>query len=208
MRKIRWPALGDVLGLRGRKAEPPSRVIVGLGNPGSQYARTRHNVGFWCIDRLAVSHGISFSRRNRSALVGEGTIEGHRVVLAKPRTFVNRSGQAITYLLARFKVSTEDLLVIYDDIALPLGKIRLRPGGSAGTHNGLQSVIEAAGTNQVPRLRVGIGQPTEGGDQIEYVLGVMSEQEQNTADEAVDRAVQAVVSVLNDGVTEAMNRFN
>ena len=208
MRKISRSFLGAVRSLSIRKPEPPSIIIVGLGNPGSQYARTRHNVGFWCVDRIASDHSIAFSRRHRSALVGEGGIEGHRVVLAKPRTFVNRSGQAVAYLLARYGVSPRELLVICDDMNLPQGTIRLRPEGSAGAHNGLKSIIEAAGTQDFPRLRVGIGHPPEGADQVEHVLGTMSEDEQQTADRAVELAAQAFVGLLTDGITVAMNRFN
>lgn len=208
MRKIRWPILDAIPGLRRPRAEPPSLIIVGLGNPGSQYARTRHNVGFWCIDRLADKNSIALSRRHRTAQLGEGTIEGHRVVLAKPRTFVNRSGEAATYLLARFRVSPQELLVIFDDIALPSGALRLRLGGSAGGHNGVTSIIEALGTRELPRLRIGIGHPPEGADQVAYVLGAMSEEEQRAADDAVERAAQAVATVLADGITAAMNRFN
>ena len=187
---------------------PPDLVIVGLGNPGNQYAHTRHNVGFRCVDRIAASHSIALSRRNRSAIIGEGIIEGHAVVLAKPRTFVNRSGEAITYLLSRFRVSPRDLLVVYDDIALPLGRMRLRPDGGAGGHNGIKSIIDSVGTQDFPRLRIGIGSPPEGSDQIEYVLGTMSDDERKIADETLEQAAQAVVSTLTDGITVAMNRFN
>ena len=187
---------------------PPKLVIVGLGNPGQGYAKSRHNVGFWCVERIAEEHSIALSRRNRSAITGEGAIEGHPVALAKPRTFVNRSGQAITYLLARFRVSPSELLVIYDDIALPLGKIRLRPEGSAGGHNGVKSITEAIGTQGFPRLRVGIGAPPAGSDQVGYVLGAMSDAEMAVADAAVERVAQAVVSVLTEGIDTTMNRFN
>ena len=200
--------LDAVRRLRKRRTEPTSAIIVGLGNPGPEYAETRHNMGFRCVDCVAKSHGITFSRRHRSVLVGEGVVEGRRVALAKPRTFVNRSGRAITYLLARYAVSPQNLLVICDDLDLPLGKIRLRPEGSAGGHNGIKSIIEAVGTQEFPRLRVGIGHPPSGSDQIDYVLGTMSEDEREMADEAVERVVQAVASVLTDGVTVAMNRFN
>ena len=191
-----------------RSSVPPKLVIVGLGNPGEEYASSRHNVGFWCVDRIAEEHSISLSRRNRSALLGEGVIEGHPVALAKPRTFVNRSGEAITYLLARFKVSPNELLVIYDDIALPLGKIRLRPEGSAGGHNGVKSITQAIGTQDFPRLRVGVGAPPPGSDQIGYVLGSIPDDDMEVANAAVDRVAQAVASVLTEGIDTTMNRFN
>ena len=129
-------------------------------------------------------------------------------MLAKPRTFVNRSGQAATYLLARYRISPQDLLVICDDLNLAPGKIRLRSRGSAGGHNGIGSIIDTIHTQDFPRLRVGIGQPPPGADRIEYVLGAMSEEEQRRIDEAVDRAIQAVSCVLTEGLSEAMNRFN
>ncbi len=208
MPRFRWPPLESIPGLRRRPAERPSLVVVGLGNPGPQYARTRHNVGFWCIDRLAANHAIDVRRRHRTSLIGEGTIGDTRVVLAKPRTFVNLSGDAVRYLLARYRVSPGDVLVVCDDIALDPGKIRLRPSGSAGGHNGLKSIIEALGTQQFPRLRVGIGRPPDGGDQIDFVVGTMSQAERQAADAAVACAAEAVASVLTDGIEGAMNRFN
>ena len=208
VRKLRRPILEALLGLRRQRAEPPSRIIVGLGNPGDQYAQTRHNVGFWCVDRIAKDYAIALSRRHRSTLIGEGVIEGHNIVIAKPRTFVNRSGQAIAYLLARYKVSPRELLVVHDDLALPPGKLRLRPGGSAGGHKGMVSIIEAVRTQDIPRLRIGIGQPPADSDQVQYVLSPMSEDERNAAGEAIERAAQAVATLLTDGITEAMNRFN
>ena len=208
MRKLRWPTLDGVLGLRKQASDLPSIIVVGLGNPGPQYARTRHNVGFWCLDRLAAEHSIEFSRRHRSASIGEGDIEGQKVVLAKPRTYVNRSGEAVDYLLRRFRVSPEKLLVVYDDVDLPLGKVRLRAKGSAGGHNGIKSIVETLGTQEFPRMRIGIGHPPDGGEQIEYVLGTMSPDEQEVADDAVRRATQAAADTLADGITAAMNRFN
>ena len=214
MRILRWPTLDAVLGPFRRQEKPsaptdaPELIVVGLGNPGGKYALTRHNVGFWCVDRLAAQYSISFSRRNRSALVGEGVLDGRRVVLAKPRTFVNGSGEAVRYLLTRFGVTPQELLLICDDVALPLGKIRLREKGSAGGHNGLKSVIETVGTDRLPRLRVGIGRPPPGEEQIDYVLGTMSEEERETVDRAVADATAAVTHVLTDGIRPTMNRFN
>ena len=215
MRRIlRWPNLDAVLAPLRREAkstapaDAPELIVVGLGNPGGKYALTRHNVGFWCVDRLAAEHSISFSRRNRSALVGEGLLDGHRVVLAKPRTFVNGSGLAVSYLLTRFGVTPRELILICDDVALPLGKIRLREKGSAGGHNGLKSVIETVGSDRLPRLRVGVGRPPDGDDQIDYVLGTMPDEERETADRAVAAAAAAVLSIVTDGIGPTMNRFN
>ena len=204
MRSIRWPKLSGLL----RPRERPSGIIVGLGNPGQEYAETRHNAGFWCVDRIADTHAITFQRKNRSALIGEGHIETNRVVLAKPRTFVNRSGSAVVYLLSRYRVSPQSLLVIYDDVDLPLGTIRLRPDGSAGGHKGMTSIIDEIGTQAFPRLRIGIGRPPAGIDQIEHVLGAMSADEKKMAEQAISLAAEAAVSVLTEGLTAAMNRFN
>lgn len=203
-----WPILGTLLGRGAGRPQKPSLVIVGLGNPGSQYADTRHNIGFWCVDHLAKAYSIAFTRRHRLVHLGEGVIEGRQVALAKPRTYVNLSGQAVKYLLDRYGVTPQELLVIYDDMDLPPGKLRLRSRGSAGGHNGIKSIIEATGTQEFPRLRIGIGRPAEGQDWKEYVLGQMSPEERKLAEEAVARAAQAVVSVLTEGVTAAMNRFN
>ena len=200
--------LNHVLPARGRRSVRPSRVIVGLGNPGDDYIGTRHNVGFWCVDHLAAANSISLSDRRRKAVVGAGTIAGEQVVLVKPRTFVNRSGEAVAYLLARYKVSPRDLLVIHDDMDLPSGKLRLRPGGSAGGHKGMKSIIQAIGTQDFPRLRMGIGRPSEGMDEIGHVLGAMSMEEREAVERALELASQAVVAVLTEGISQAMNRYN
>lgn len=199
---LRWPRL------RRHQPGPASRIIVGLGNPGPEYADTRHNIGFHCVDCVAGKHEIRLSRRHRSALVGEGEIEGLPVVLAKPRTFVNRSGRAVVYLLARYRLSPSELLVVYDDMELPLGKIRLRAGGSAGGHNGIKSIVQEIGTQDFPRLRIGIGRPPADLDPIEYVLGKQDDEDRAAAADAVKLAVTAITSVVADGITVAMNRFN
>lgn len=191
-----------------RQANPLSLVIVGLGNPGPEYAVTRHNAGFWCVDALASKHSITLERRNRSAIVGEGEIEDHRVVLVKPRTYVNRSGAAINYLTARYAAPIDKLLIVCDDINLPPGKLRMRRKGSAGGHNGIKSVIEAAGSQEFPRLRIGVGRPPEGTGQIEHVIGPMDSQDREVVDEAVERAAEAIECLLTEGIDEAMSRFN
>ena len=190
------------------RREPPSLVIVGLGNPGPEYAGTRHNAGFWCIDALADRHGITLERRNRSAIIGEGEIEDNSVVLVKPRTFVNRSGAAVSYLRARYSQPIDRLLVVCDDINLAPGKLRLRRKGSAGGHNGIKSVIEAAGSQDFPRLRIGVGRPPQGTGQIEHVIGPMEPDDREVVDEAVERAADAVACLLDHGMDEAMSRYN
>ena len=181
---------------------------MGLGNPGPDYAGTRHNVGFRFIDVLASEYDIRVSRSHRSVMMGTGGIDGRRAVLAKPRTYVNNSGAAARYLLTRFGSTPDRLLLVYDDLDLPPGKIRLRPSGNPGSHNGVRSVTDALGSRDFPRLRVGVGRPEDADDQIDYVLGVPDEAERQVLDAALDQAVQAVRVILSDGVTEAMNRFN
>lgn len=205
MRKIRWPVFDSIVGSRRPKRRG---LVVGLGNPGEQYQKTRHNVGFWCIDRLAEQHSIKMNRRNRLALTGEGRIGVEDVALAKPRTFVNESGQAVTSLMARYRASAADLLVVYDDMDLPAGKIRLRPNGGPGGHNGIKSIIGALGTQGFARLRVGVGRPGPGDDQIEHVLGRANAEEQSLVDAAVETAVEVIACYLSEGVETAMNRYN
>jgi PTH1 family peptidyl-tRNA hydrolase len=206
MKKIRWPAFDSILGSRRPKGR--RGLVVGLGNPGQQYEKTRHNVGFWCIDRLGEQHSIKINRRSRLALTGEGRIEDEDIVLAKPRTYVNESGQAVTSLMARYRASASDLLVVYDDMDLPAGKIRLRPNGGPGGHNGIKSIIGSLGTQGFARLRVGVGRPGPGDDQIEHVLGRASTEDQGLVDAAVETAVEVIACYLSEGVETAMNRYN
>ena len=194
--------------LSRRRLEPPSLIVVGLGNPEPRYEKTPHNVGFWCVELLAKRHALTLNRAHRTTRLAEGELEGYRVALARPRTYVNRTGDAVKYLLARFRVTRERLLIISDDIALPPGKIRLRTRGTAGGHNGIRSVIETLGTEDFARLRIGVGQPPSGSDQIGYLLKEMQPDQRRQVEEAVDRAADAVACVLTEGITEAMNRFN
>ena len=192
----------------GGPPAPRDLIVVGLGNPGSEYARTRHNLGFRCIDRIASEYSISLSRRHRTALIGEGTVEGLPIALAKPRTYVNRSGQAVAYLLARYRAPPQGCWSSSTTSPSPWARSGCGPDGSAGGHNGARSITEAIGTQAFPRLRVGIGAPPQGADQIEHVLGEMPEEELEVVNEAVERAAQAAVAVLTDGITSTMNRFN
>lgn len=182
-------------------------IIVGLGNPGREYTRSRHNIGFRCIDAIGERYGIRLKERRRLAVIGHGWIEGEEVLLARPRTFVNRSGEAVRYLLSRFSTGPGSLVVIYDDMDLPPGRIRIRPKGSAGGHNGMKSIIETIGTQEFPRIRVGIGKPQEG-DPVAFVLGCFTPQEEGLMREAVQRVTEAVACLLKEGLEAAMNRFN
>ena len=202
-----WPILGGLLGGAPEPGASP-RVVIGLGNPGREYSATRHNVGHWCIDRLAEVHAAGRFRRTRLAEVADGTIGGRRVVLAKPRTYVNESGRAVTSLMTKYRAAPGDLLVVYDEMDLPVGSIRLRARGGSGGHNGMKSIIDATGTQEFARLRIGVGRPARSGDEVGHVLGSMPREERARVDDAVSRAAEAIEAALRDGVVEAMNRFN
>ena len=192
-----------------RKGEPSTvKLIVGLGNPGPRYANNRHNVGFQCLDRLAQAHGLAFQRHENKALLARGKIAGVEVILAKPQTYVNLSGQAVERLAWSYQVPLEDILVIYDDMDLPLGRIRLRPGGGAGGHKGVRSIIEHLDSRDFPRLRVGIGRPPGRMDPVDYVLGDFTPEERPVIEEAYERAIAAVECWLREGIVAAMNRYN
>lgn len=183
-------------------------LIVGLGNPGVQYARNRHNVGFRCLHRLAAAHGLTFGRRQRQARVASGTICGRRVVLALPQTFMNESGRAVAPLVQFYKVPLGRLLVVYDDLDLPSGTIRLRPEGGSGGHKGMRSIIQRLGSQEFPRLRIGIGRPPGQMDPADYVLQNFSAEEEPVIKEALERTVTAIETWLAEGIEEAMERYN
>lgn len=183
------------------------KAIVGLGNPGSEYARSRHNVGFMVLDRFAEQHGARFNQKRAHSRVARGRMGEVELVLAKPQTYMNLSGRAVQGLLAQHGVKPADLLVVYDDFDLPLGTLRLREHGSAGTHNGMRSIVAALGTTEFPRLRVGIG-AAEGVTARDYVLGDFDPEAWAIFEAARDRAVQAIETILQSGLGAAMNRFN
>ena len=183
-------------------------LVVGLGNPGTRYTSTRHNVGFRCIHLLAKKAEIRLNDRRAKAVLGEGRISGHEVVLAKPRTFMNNSGEGIQYLMARFGGRPSELLIVYDEMALPTGRIRLRVAGSHAGHNGIRSIISAVQTDAFPRLRIGVGQPSNGGDSVPHVLGKFSKEEEPLIAQAVQDAVAAVRCLLEESIDVAMNRYN
>ncbi len=183
------------------------RLIVGLGNPGPEYAGTRHNVGFRAADVLSRRHSIPFTERRKLAYVGLGRIGGEEVALAKPRTYMNNSGEAVKQLVGRFRLKPQDIIILYDEMDLPVGKIRVRPGGSAAGHNGIISIIGALGTQEFPRVRIGIGRATPGGS-IGYVLGGFAASEREAIEEAVQRAADAVEAILEAGLEKAMNKCN
>jgi PTH1 family peptidyl-tRNA hydrolase len=182
-------------------------LVVGLGNPGRQYEQSRHNVGFRCVDELARRMGLTFARRAFQALVVTVRMDGQRVMLAKPQTYMNLSGDAVGPLIRYYGLSPDYLLSIYDDLDLPLGRIRIRERGSSGGHKGIASIIEAIGTDAFPRLRIGIGRPA-GVEAASYVLGRFTPDEEPTLAEVINRAADAVGVIVREGVTVAMNRYN
>lgn len=184
------------------------RLVVGLGNPGPEYAWTPHNLGFLAVDRLAERVGVRIRRPEGKSLVGLGRLAGREVVLAKPQTFMNASGLAVRQLVTRFDADPAEMVVIADDAALPVGMLRIRERGSAGGHNGLKSLIGALGDDEFVRIRIGIGAASPGEDLADHVLRPMNDRELEQAVEAIDRTVEAVVMIFEKGVAAAMNRFN
>jgi peptidyl-tRNA hydrolase, PTH1 family len=185
----------------------PGRLIVGLGNPGPGYARHRHNVGFMVVDRFAARHGFRFGKREANALVATGTFDGEPLALAKPQAFMNRSGEPVRALVRRYTRGPADLIVVYDEMDLPLGRLRIRKEGSHGGHNGMRDVIAALGTQDVVRVRLGVGRPP-GGDSVDHVLSPFTPDERPVVDAMIDAGVAALESILRDGVDAAMNLFN
>ncbi|MBX0327423.1 aminoacyl-tRNA hydrolase [Oscillochloris sp. ZM17-4] len=184
-------------------------LIVGLGNPGEKYDRTRHNIGFACLDAIARRHGLEFRVKRANSLVAEGSIGGQRVALAKPQTYMNESGRAVSALRTWYKVEpARELLVIYDDMDLPFARLRLRERGSPGTHNGMRSIVGQLGGNEFPRLRVGIDQAPGRMDAAAYVLARFSKDEDAQVPDLCDRVADAVELILREGFTAGMNRYN
>lgn len=184
------------------------KLIVGLGNPDGRFRYSRHNVGFACVDYIGRKWDVKLSERRSKAVMGEGEVAGTPVVLAKPRTYMNNSGEGVLYILARYSAVPEDLVIVYDDMDLPLGRIRIRPRGGAAGHNGIRSIISALSTQEFPRVRVGIGKPDVSLEGAEHVLGFFSPEERPVIRRTVERVGEAVVCILEGGVQQAMNRFN
>lgn len=184
-------------------------IIAGLGNPDRQYEGTRHNVGFDVIDRLSDKYNIPVDARKHRAFVGKGVIEGRKVILAKPQTYMNLSGESIRSLIDYYKIDEEhELIVIYDDINLGVGQLRIREKGSAGGHNGIKNIIAHLGTQVFPRIRVGVGEKPAKYDLADYVLGHFSKEEKELMDEGYDNAVRAAAMILAGRIGDAMSEFN
>ncbi len=197
---------------RRQKNEPgfakDSYVIVGLGNPGKEYADTRHNMGYKAIDVLSSDENIEIRRNKFHSLIGQGRIAGKKVILVKPETYMNRSGIAVREAAMYFNVAPENLIVIYDDIDLPSGSIRIRKSGGAGTHNGMKSVVEQLGTKDFVRIRIGVGAAEAGEDLVNRVIGEVPKAERELLQKAATEAAAAVKDIITIGVDNAMNRHN
>ncbi len=183
-------------------------MIVGLGNPGLRYQHNRHNVGYQILDVLAQEYGLGFDKRKFKAQLANGHVEGQRVMLVRPETYMNLSGDAVQPLVSYFKIELSRLLVVYDDLDLPIGTLRLRPAGGAGGHNGMKSIIRRLGSNAFPRLRIGIDRPPGRMDPAAYVLQDFSPAEEEIMVQVRHRAVRAIVTWLQQGLDVAMNQFN
>lgn len=183
-------------------------MIAGLGNPGREYSRHRHNVGFMVLDALARRHGIEAKRRSFGALVGSGSMGGEAVLLAIPLTFMNCSGDAVAPLLGYYKLSPGDLVVVHDDLDLDLGRVKLARGSGHGGHNGIRSIIDALGTNDFLRVRAGIGRPPENVDPASYVLHAFDQREDDAARKLVEAAADAVEMIIEEGLDAAMRRLH
>jgi len=195
-----------ILGLLRPKDTRKPKLIIGLGNPGREYVGTRHNVGWDAVDVLGKRHHIHVKARRSKAMVGEGEIAGEKVILAKPLTFMNLSGQAVGGLVRRHRLDPSSIIVICDDVHLPLGRLRIRGKGSAGGHKGLTSIIHALGTQDFARVRIGVGSPS--GDMVDHVLSRFKRAERTIAKESISRAADAVERILTEGIESAMNEFN
>jgi len=192
------------------------KLIAGLGNPGRGYANNRHNVGFMCLNYFAKKQGIRFDKKRGKARIGIGEIAGTKVALARPQTYMNLSGQSVCLLVKKFDINLNDLIVIHDDLDLPLGKIRIRQGGGSAGHKGVNSITTELGSQDFIRIRVGIGRPNIMGgsaeigedDIIAYVLSDLTREEKQPITQAITRVSEAVLCILTEGLTAAMNRYN
>ena len=192
------------------------KLIVGLGNPGRAYANNRHNIGFTCLNHFARTQGIRFDKKQGKARIGTGEVAGCRIVVAKPQTYMNLSGQSVSLLMSKFAINLNDLLVIHDDLDLPLGRIRIRSGSSSGGHKGIDSIINELESQDFLRLRVGIGRPTKNEDSTEfseyeiisYVLSDFAPDENQAVTIVIPKMSEAILCLLTEGLTAAMNKYN
>jgi PTH1 family peptidyl-tRNA hydrolase len=185
-----------------------THLVIGLGNPGRKYEKTRHNAGFLVVDRLASESSEALEKKQLGALVASVRLGNNPTILAKPQSFMNLSGQPTTSLRGYYKVEDDDIVVVHDDVDIPFGEVRVKSGGGHGGHNGLRDINQKLGTNCYARVRVGVGRPPEGHDTANYVLGRFSSEESSSLDELIGRAADATRAVVDGGVASAMNTFN
>jgi len=183
-------------------------VIFGIGNPGEEYIKSRHNLGMMCVQNFAKSHLIKFTNSSKSTRYGEGIICNQDVIVAKPKTFVNECGTAIIYLQKKYLIPYSNFIILVDDMAIPCGKIRIRTSGKSGGHNGIRSIIHETGTDQFPRIRIGIGYPPEKNDAINWVLGDPSSQESLILKDAIQTTTKAITYIIKHGIKPSMDIFN
>ena len=183
-------------------------LIVGLGNPENEYNGTRHNMGFDAVNIISKETGIQINKKGFKSIYGVGEIENEKVILVKPQTYMNLSGEAVSQIRNFYKIENNKIIVIYDDIDLEIGEIRIRNHGSSGTHNGMKSVVENLATNEFPRVRVGIGKPDNSSDLINYVIGKIPKEERDKLEKCVQLAAEATINIVKYGITKAMNEFN
>ena len=194
--------------LFGSKSSAVDWLIVGLGNPGQKYERTRHNMGFLTVDLLAEGEGVKLNKVKFKSAYNIFPFAGQRCLVMKPQTYMNLSGEAVREAVQFYKIPPERVLVIYDDVSLPVGKLRVRPTGSAGGHNGIKNIIAHLGTQDFPRIKIGTGAPGQDGDMIDWVIGVPSQAERKVLLETFGRAIDAAACILRSGCQKAMNDFN
>ena len=183
-------------------------LIVGLGNPGTEYAATRHNIGFDMVTYLSDKYGIALRSKEGKAIVGKGVIEGQKVMLVQPQTYMNLSGESVRALMDYYKLTTDEIVIIYDDISMPVGQVRIRPKGRAGGHNGIKSIIAHLGTQEFPRIKIGVGAKPENGDLVKYVLGRFSKEDDAKIRDVFALAEEGLLAILQEDVKTAMNAVN
>ena len=192
----------------GMQSSAVDWLIVGLGNPGQKYEHTRHNMGFLTVDLLAEKLGVKLNKVKFKAAYNIVKFAGRKCLVMKPQTYMNLSGEAVREAAQFYKIPAERVLVIYDDVSLPVGKLRVRPSGSAGGHNGIKNIIAHLGTQEFPRVKIGVAAPGEDGDMVDWVIGVPSQAERKILVESFEKAIEAAECIITDGCQKAMNRFN
>ena len=183
-------------------------LIVGLGNPDAEYDNTRHNMGFNTINRISEKYNIKLKKNKFQGLFEIGEIEGQKVIIVKPQTYMNLSGNCVKEIVDFYKIEKENIIIIYDDMDIEPGKIKIRKKGSSGGHNGIKSIIQMLGTDEFPRIRIGIGKPEHKGDEINYVIGAIPDEEKERLIQGVEKAEKALIEILKNGIDIAMNKFN